>query len=69
MRKFYSFLVAAVALVAFAACNTNVDDQIASVEGETMTLTADFAQSRTTLDGVKVKWDANDAIAVSNGTE
>ena len=68
MKKFYSFLVAAVALVGFAACSVNGVEEIAPVEN--MTLTASFDNTRTMLhDGVKVKWDALDKITVTNGTD
>ena len=69
MKKFYSFLVAAVALVGFAACESNVEQ--APVQDGMMSFVASFDNTRTELadeSGV-VAWCAEDTIAVSNGVE
>lgn len=69
MKKFYSFLIAAVALVGFAACESNEE---ATPEAEMMTFVASFAdETRTALANANgnVKWCANDVIAISNGTQ
>ena len=69
MKKFYSFLIAAVALVGFAACESNEE---ATPEAETMTFVASFAdETRTALADANgnVKWCANDVIAISNGKQ
>ena len=65
MKKFYSFLIAAVALVGFAACESNEE---ATPEAETMTFVASFAdETRTELEGMNVKWCAGDTIRVTDG--
>ena len=69
MKKFYSFLIAAVALVGFAACESNVEQ--APVQDGVMSFVASFDYTRTELadeSGV-VAWCEEDTIAVSNGVE
>ena len=72
MKKFYSFLFAAVALVGFAACNSDSTEEPAPAQqvGK-MEFTANIGEDTKTqlTTGGKVKWDANDAIVVSNGTD
>jgi hypothetical protein len=68
MKKFYSFLIAAVALVGFAACESN--EEAATPEAETMTFVASFAdETRTALADANgnVEWCADDTILVTNG--
>lgn len=65
MKKFYSFLIAAVALVGFAACESNEE---ATPEAEMMSFVASFAdETRTELEGMNVKWCAGDTILVTDG--
>ena len=71
MKKFYSFLFAAVALVGFAACNSDSTEEPAPAQqvGK-MEFTANIGEdTKTSLNGTKVKWCAEDAIAVSDGTK
>lgn len=68
MKKFYSFLIAAVALVGFAACESN--EEAATPEAEIMSFVASFAdETRTALADAEgnVKWCADDTILVTNG--
>ncbi len=71
MKKFYSFLFAAVALVGFAACNSDSTEEPAPAQqvGK-MEFTANIGEDTKTqlTEGTKVKWCAGDAIAISNGT-
>ena len=70
MKKFYSFLFAAVALVGFAACNSDSTEEPAPEQVKKMEFTANIGEDTKTqlTEGAKVKWCAEDAIAVSNGT-
>ena len=74
MKKFYSFLFAAVALVGFAACNSDSTEEPAPAQKENvgkMEFMANIGEETKTqlTEGKKVKWCAEDAIAVSNGTD
>ena len=72
MKKFYSFLFAVVALAGFAACNSDSTEEPApEQEVGKMEFTANIGEDTKTqlTEGTKVKWCAEDAIAVSNGTD
>lgn len=65
MKKFYSFVFAAVALVGFAACNSDSVDEAAPVQkGETVTFVANIDTTRTDLDGLNTIWAVGDTIVV-----
>lgn len=65
MKKFYSFVFAAVALVGFAACNSDSVDEAAPVQkGETVTFVANIDTTRTDLDGLNTIWTDGDTIVV-----
>lgn len=68
MRKFYSFIIAALAVIAAASCNKELQDVPQRSEGEVMTFTAytDGADTKTVLDGKLSKWVSGDAITVLN---
>lgn len=73
MKKFYSFLFAAVALVGFAACSTDAtEDVVPSTEGGEVVateFTVSLDETRTQLDGAgKTVWCEDDTICV-NGEE
>lgn len=66
MKKFYSFLFAAAALVGFAACSTDEGiENVAPEQEGVMEFVASFDETRTTLDGMDVKWCAGDQIDVN----
>lgn len=65
MKKITMLFVAAAALLGVTSCNSAAIDEVSL--GQT-TVTASFASSRTTLDGVKTLWSAGDKIEV-NGVE
>ena len=69
MRRFYSFMVAALAVIAAASCNKEIQETPQNSEKETVTFTAfvDGADTKTVLDGKVSKWEAGDAITVLNG--
>ena len=67
MKKFYSFLFAAVALVGFAACNSDSTEEPAPAQqvGK-MEFTANIGEdTKTSLDGMSVKWCKEDTIWVN----
>ena len=65
MKKFYSFVFAAVALVGFAACNSDSVDEAAPVQkGETVTFVANIDTTRTDLNDLQTIWDNDDTIVV-----
>ena len=66
MKKFYSFLFAAAALVGFAACSTDEGiENVAPEQEGVMEFVASFDETRTTLDGMDVKWCESDQISVN----
>ena len=70
MKKFYSFLFAAVALVGFAACNSDSTEEPAPAQqvGK-MEFTANIGEdTKTSLNGTKVQWCEEDVITI-NGEE
>ena len=70
MKKFYSFLFAAVALVGFAACNSDSTEEPAPAQqvGK-MEFTANIGEdTKTSLNGTKVQWCEEDVITI-NGKE
>ncbi len=67
MKKFYSFLFAAAALVGFAACSTDEGiENVAPEQEGVMEFVASFGETRTTLDGMDVKWCAEDQININD---
>lgn len=69
MKKFYAFLIAAVALAGFAACNSDSTEEPAPAKENVgkMEFTANVDEAtKTTLDGVSVKWCDDDVIGVNN---
>lgn len=73
MRKIYSFMVAAVAMIATAACTQEIENVAPETNGETVVYTAsvDGADTKATLNETtkKSEWVANDAITVLDGTK
>ena len=70
MKKFYSFLFAAVALVGFAACNSDSTEEPAPAQqvGK-MEFTANIGEdTKTALDGLDVIWCKGDTIGIWDGT-
>ena len=66
MKKFYSFLFAAAALVGFAACSTDEGiENVAPEQEGVMEFVASFDETRTTLNGMDVKWCKSDQISVN----
>lgn len=69
MKKFYSFLLAAVALVGFAACNQDFTADITPESGEMVSFKATIAdETRVGLDGLKTIWVAGDEVKVDGYT-
>ena len=69
MKKFYSFLLAAVALVGFAACNQDFTADIAPESGEMVSFKATIAdETRVGLDGLQTVWVAGDEVKVDGYT-
>lgn len=67
MKKFYSFLFAAVALVGFAACNQDFTENVAPENGEMVSFKATIAdETRVGLDGLKTVWKAGDIVMVDS---
>lgn len=63
MKKFYSFLVAAVLLMGATSCQKEATES--GFEGENMEFTASIASGRTELgDGNKVMWNSGDNIRI-----
>ena len=74
MRKIYSFMVAAVAMFATAACTQELENNATpELTGETVVYTAstDDANTKATLNETtkKSEWVANDEITVHDGTK
>lgn len=73
MKKIYSFIVAAVAILATAACTQELENVAPEATGETVVYTAsmDDVASKALLDETtnKPEWEANDAITVHDGTK
>ena len=71
MKKFYSFLFAAVALVGFAACNSDSTEEPAPAQENVgkMEFTANIGEdTKTALDGLNVTWCEGDQIGIWDGT-
>lgn len=70
MRKFYSFMVAALAVMAAASCNKELQKVPQNSDKEIVTFTAfvDGADTKTILDGKVSKWESGDAITILNGS-
>ncbi|MBQ8367431.1 MAG: hypothetical protein IJX40_06825 [Alistipes sp.] len=69
MKKFYSFVFAAVALVGFAACNSDSVDEAAPVQkGETVSFIATIDNTRTGLDGLQTTWVNGDKVVIGDYT-
>ena len=69
MKKFYSFLLAAVALVGFAACNQDFTADIAPESGEMVSFKATIAdETRVGLDGLQTVWEDGDEVKVDGYT-
>lgn len=69
MKKFYSFVFAAVALVGFAACNSDSVDEAAPVQkGETVTFVANIDTTRTGLEGFQTTWVNGDKVVIGTYT-
>ena len=67
MKKFYSFLFAAVALVGFAACNQDFTENVAPENGEMVSFKATIAdETRVGLDGLKTVWKAGDKVMIND---
>ncbi len=71
MRKFYSFMLAAVAAAVAVSCTEEFQEKDQRPAGETVTFTAsvDGAYTKTVLDGKKSMWKNGDAITIHNGTK
>ena len=69
MMKVYSFLLAAVALVGFAACNQDFTADIAPESGEMVSFKATIAdETRVGLDGLQTVWEDGDEVKVDGYT-
>lgn len=69
MKKFYSFLLAAVALVGFAACNQDFTADITPESGEMVSFKATIAdETRVGLDGLQTVWVVGDEVKVDGYT-
>ncbi len=65
MKKFYSFLCAAVALVGFAACSTDATEEVAPAGAEKVSFTAAIENTKTDLDDAnKTTWVAGDVVVI-----
>ena len=71
MKKFYSFLFAAVALVGFAACNSDsTEDQPTPAGVEKVSFKANIEETKTGLDAEnKTTWVDGDNVTVTNVEE
>ena len=66
MKKFYSFLFAAVALVGFAACNSDSTEEPAPAGVEKVSFKANIENTKTGLDAEnKTTWVAGDVVKVN----
>ena len=66
MKKFYSFLFAAVALVGFAACNSDsTEDQPTPAGVEKVSFKANIDTTKTDLDGKQTVWVPGDKVVVN----
>ncbi len=69
MKKFYSFLFAAVALVGFAACNSDsTEDQPTPAGVEKVSFKANIDTTKTDLEGNKTIWENDDVIMIEGFT-
>ena len=66
MKKFYSFLFAAVALVGFAACNSDSTEEPAPAGVEKVSFKANIEETKTGLEGLQTVWVAGDEVTVTN---
>ena len=65
MKKFYSFLFAAVALVGFAACNSDsTEDQPTPAGVEKVSFKANIDTTKTDLNGLQTVWCEGDEVVV-----
>ena len=79
MRKFSSFMAAAVAMLAAVSCNkeiNNIDPVTPGADAVVYTAYVDGAETKTSLgaydevnDKTAAQWDANDQITIHNGTQ
>lgn len=79
MRKFSSFMAAAVAMLAAVSCNkeiNNIDPVTPGADAVVYTAYVDGAETKTSLgaydevnDKTAAQWDANDQITIHNGTK
>lgn len=70
MKKIYSFMVAAVAMIAAVSCNKeNLNDNHLGGEVVTFRASLDGAGTKAQLVGGKSQWQAKDAITVLNGNK
>ena len=69
MKKIYSFMVAAVAMIAAVSCNKEFsNDNLFGGDVITLRASVDGADTKAQLVEGKSQWEANDAISVLNGT-
>ncbi len=66
MKKFYSFLFAAVALVGFAACNSDSTEEPAPAGVEKVSFKANIEETKTGLVDNKTVWADGDNVTVAN---
>ncbi|MBE6195594.1 MAG: hypothetical protein E7137_00680 [Rikenellaceae bacterium] len=64
MKKFYSFLFAAVALVGFAACNSDSTEEPAPAGAEKLSFKANIDTTKTDLDGLQTVWCEGDVVVI-----
>jgi hypothetical protein len=70
MKKIYSFMVAAVAMIAAVSCNKEFsNDNLFGGDVITFRASVDGADTKAVLNGTKSSWEANDKITIHNGEE
>ncbi len=66
MKKINAILFSALALIAAASCNKEVELQDNPANGKAVVLTAKLEGTKTSLDGVNIVWSRNDYISAFN---
>ncbi|MBQ9892411.1 MAG: Ig-like domain-containing protein [Bacteroidales bacterium] len=66
MKKINAIIFSALALIAAASCNKEVDVQDNPTKGKAVVLTAKLEGTKTSLDGVNIVWSRNDFITAFN---
>ena len=62
MKKIFASIASIVALVGLVSCQKTEIKPSPIAEGSTFTLSADIQQTKTTINGLEVKWEEGDVL-------